>query len=200
MTTRLRQSPSARMEEDGGEGPPRDRPRYGPHQDTILPTASGKRGPHHQSLLQSPASPASPYLSRNTHLPTVLELPLSSGFLSPPAQVPSVSPSPGRCPLSSLSLASTRSALRPTFHVRCMSVSSPVPLPGLPAVFRGTGDVTGPPQCMDLLTRRQWRWGRGSGLSGAGWQTQTGRTQVTSGSEVGLMVTMTDWGGDAPPR
>lgn len=163
MTTGLRQSPSARMEEDGGEGPPRDRPRYGPHQDAILPTASGKRGPHHQSLLQSPASPASPYLSRNTHLPTVLELPLSSGFLSAPAQVPSVSPSPGRCPLSSLSLASTRSALRPTSHVRCMSVSSPVPLPGLPAVFHGTGDVTGPPQCMDLLTRRQWRWGTGLG-------------------------------------
>lgn len=116
MTTGLRQSPSARMEEDGGEGPPRDRPRYGPHQDTILPTASGKRGPHHQSLLQSPASPASPYLSRNTHLPTVLELPLSSGFLSPPRSsakcqpqpraVPTLLPLPGQhpeCPTSDFS-------------------------------------------------------------------------------------------------
>lgn len=113
----LRQSSSARMKEDGEEEPPRDRPWYGPHQDVTLPTALGKLGPHHQSLLQSPASPASPYLSRNTHLPTVLELPLSSSFLSPPTRMPSVSPGPGQCLLSFLFLASTWCALLPTSHI-----------------------------------------------------------------------------------
>lgn len=79
-------------------------------------------------------------------------------------------------------------------------MSSPAPLPGLPTVYRATGHVTGPPhiryhQCIDLLTRWQWCWGTGLG-PGAGWQTQTGRARVMSGGEVGLMVTMTDWGGD----
>lgn len=71
------------------------------------------------------------------HLPTVLELPFSPSFLLPPTQMPSASPRPGQHPLSLLPLAGV-----PYFGLlTCteMSVSSHVPLAGLPTIHCGTG-------------------------------------------------------------
>lgn len=110
-----------------------------------------RRGPSPLVPVMSPASPASPHLSRNTHLPTVLELPFSPSFLLPPNEMPSASPNPGQHPFSSLLLASTCVLSFRLLTCTQVCVSSRVPLPGLPTIHGGTG-VTGP-QCIQYPQR-----------------------------------------------
>lgn len=173
-------------EDAGGWGrrATRDRPRSRPCWGTAATCTTGlgpagKLGPHHGCLFQSPAAPAPP----------------TSPALHPPAHSPRAAsfPAPG----------SPRSAPLLTPLVHC-------------SVGELTGAPAGPPH--NLL----WPWGRnstfaqapeaqrsvlltggnsigkwGQGL-GQGWQTQMPRrTHVTSGSDMGLMATLTAWGGQA---